>query len=100
MVSSNARGKGIGTLMCEHSQELAIELGYKVMQFNFVTSSNLVAIRLWNKLGFDTAFRLPMAFNHPTIGYVDVLIMQKWLEIKQIRYQPNHKPGLDNECNG
>ena len=65
MVSSKARGKGLATAMCEHSQKEATELGYKAMQFNFVASSNEGAVRLWNKLGFETVGRLPKAFNHP-----------------------------------
>ena len=40
MVSSKARGKGLVTAMCKHSQKVAIELGYKAMPFNFVVSSN------------------------------------------------------------
>ena len=80
MVSSKARGKGLATSMCEHSQRIAIELGYKAMQFNFVAVSNHGAVILWNKLGFDTVGCLPLAFNHPTQGYVDALVMYKWLE--------------------
>lgn len=80
MVSSKARGKGVATSMCEHSQKVAIELGYKAMQFNFVASSNDGAIRLWNKLGFDTVGRLPKAFNHPDQGYIDALVMYKLLD--------------------
>lgn len=80
MVSSEARGKGLATAICEHSQKVAIELGYKAMQFNFVASSNEGAIRLWNKLGFDTVGRLPKAFNHPDQGYIDALVMYKLLD--------------------
>ena len=80
MVSSEARGKGLATQLCEHSQIVARQLDYKAMQFNFVVGSNEGAIRLWNKLGFDTVGRLPKAFNHPKKGYVDALIMYKWLE--------------------
>ena len=79
MVSSSARGRGLATTMCEHSQKIAKELGYKAMQFNFVVSSNKGAVRLWRKLGFDTVGCLPNAFNHPTLGYVDALVMYKWL---------------------
>ncbi len=79
MVSSAARGKGLATSMCEHSQQEAIRLGYKAMQFNFVAASNEGAVRLWNKLGFETVGRLPKAFNHPNDGYVDALVMYKWL---------------------
>ena len=79
MVSSAARGRGIATSMCEHSQETARKLGYKAMQFNFVASSNEGAIRLWHKLGFATVGRLPKAFQHPSKGYVDALVLYKWL---------------------
>lgn len=79
MVASAARGKGIATAMCEHSQSIARELGYKAMQFNFVAASNEGAIRLWQKLGYEIVGRLPKAFCHPTQGYVDALVMYKWL---------------------
>ena len=79
MVSSEARGRGLATSMCEHSQVVAKELGYKAMQFNFVASSNEGAIRLWKKLEFETVGRLPRAFHHPSKGYIDALVMYKWL---------------------
>jgi len=79
MVASAARGKGIATLMCEHSQEQAITMGYKAMQFNFVAATNVNAIRLWQKLGFAKVGKLPNAFLHPHQGYVDALVMYKWL---------------------
>ncbi|MEZ5476955.1 MAG: GNAT family N-acetyltransferase [Thiolinea sp.] len=80
MVAAQARGRGLATLMCEHSQQQARALGYKAMQFNFVAASNTVAVQLWHKLGFSTVGRLPWAFNHPQQGYVDALVMYKWLE--------------------
>ena len=80
MVSSGARGKGLATTMCEHSQKIASKLGYKAMQFNFVASTNHGAVRLWYKLGYETVGILPKAFNHPSEGYVDALVMFKWLE--------------------
>ena len=80
MVSSKARGKGLATSMCEHSQKIALDLGYKAMQFNFVAASNDGAIRLWDKLGYNTVGRLPRAFKHPDQGYVDSLVMFKSLE--------------------
>lgn len=79
MVSSSARGLGLATTMCEHSQQVAEAFGYQAMQFNFVVSSNESAIRLWTKLGFETVGRLPKAFLHPGKGYVDALVMYKWL---------------------
>ena len=79
MVAPQARGKGLATAMCQHSQDIAKELGYKAMQFNFVTATNKGAIRLWLKLGFDIVGRLPKACQHPLEGYIDALIMYKWL---------------------
>ena len=79
MVASSARGKGIATIMCEHSQKIALQFGYQAMQFNFVASSNRQAVKLWNKLGFEIIGRIPKGFNHPKQGLVDALIMYKWL---------------------
>lgn len=79
MVASKARGRGLATRMCQHSQEQALNLGYKAMQFNYVAASNEGAVALWTKLGFETAGRLPRAFNHPAKGFVDALVMYKWL---------------------
>ncbi len=79
MVSSAARGQGLATSMCQHSQKIAKQLGYKAMQFNSVAATNIGAIRLWHKLGFETVGRVPKAFNHPEQGYVDILVMYKWL---------------------
>lgn len=80
MVSSAARGRGVATAMCEHAQSTARTLGYKAMQFNFVASTNEGAVRLWNRFGFAVVGRLPKAFLHPSKGYVDALVMYKWLE--------------------
>jgi L-amino acid N-acyltransferase YncA len=80
MVSGKARGKGLATAMCEHSQRIALKMGYKAMQFNFVVASNEGAVRLWQRLGFAVVGRLPQAFDHPTQGFVDALVMYKWLE--------------------
>lgn len=79
MVSPSARGQGLATLMCEHSQQHALTLGYKAMQFNFVASSNSGAVRLWEKLEFKKVGTLPAAFNHPSQGLVDAYIFYKWL---------------------
>lgn len=79
MVGEAARGQGVAARMCEHSQEAARALGYRAMQFNLVLSSNVGAIRLWERLGYDTVGRLPRAFDHPALGLVDALVMYKWL---------------------
>ena len=79
MTSDAATGRGIASSKCEHSLSFAKSLGFKAMQFNFVVSSNLGAIRLWKKFGFELAGRLPAAFKHPSEGYVDALVMYREL---------------------
>lgn len=74
-----ARGRGVAGAMCEHSQGAARGLGYRAMQFNLVLESNDGAVRLWEKLGYETVGRLPSAFAHPELGLVDARIMYKWL---------------------
>jgi len=75
MTSASATGKGIARRMCEHSLAHARSRGYRAMQFNFVVSTNDRAVRLWQSLGFEILARLPLAFRHPTAGYVDALLM-------------------------
>lgn len=80
VVGTAARGKGIASAMCEHSQQEAVRLGFRSMQFNLVVSTNTGAIRLWKKLGFEIVGTLPEAFKHPTQGFVDAYVMYKKLE--------------------
>lgn len=79
-VSERARGQGVASSMCEHSQYEARRLGFRAMQFNLVVSTNEGAVRLWKKLGFDVVGTLPGAFRHPRGGFVDAFIMFKKLE--------------------
>jgi L-amino acid N-acyltransferase YncA len=75
MVSPSARGLGLGRAMGEHCLDEARRLGYRAMQFNFVVSTNEVALRLWERLGFNIVGTLPGAFRHRTRGFVDAYVM-------------------------
>lgn len=77
VVAEHARGRGVATALCEHSQKEAAARGFRGMQFNLVVSTNDVAVRLWQKLGFRIIGTAPGAFRHATMGYVDTLIMFK-----------------------
>lgn len=77
IVGQQARGKGVATLMCEHSQSEARRMGFRAMQFNIVVSTNESALRLWQKLGFEIVGRLPGAFEHSKLGFVDAFVMFK-----------------------
>jgi len=74
-----ARGRGVARAMGEHSLVHARVRGFQAMQFNFVISSNTPAVRLWTSLGFETLCRVPEAFAHPTLGFVDALVMYRRL---------------------
>ena len=75
MVHPDAHGRGIGRKLCEHSLAVAREQGFKSMQFNFVVSTNHIAVKLWQKCGFRIIGTIPNGFNHLTLGYVDAYIM-------------------------
>jgi len=79
VVSSAARGLGVASAMCRHSQEVALATGFRSMQFNLVVSTNEGAVRLWRQLGFSVVGIIPEAFKHPTRGYVDAFVMFKHL---------------------
>ncbi len=75
IVAASARGRGIATALCRHSLDLARELGYRGMQYNFVAATNTGALRLWQALGFDIVGTLPGAFHHPQQGDVDAHVL-------------------------
>jgi ribosomal protein S18 acetylase RimI-like enzyme len=79
MTATQATGRGVARAMCAHSLDLAREHGFRAMQFNFVVSTNVRAVRLWESIGFAIVGRLPQAFQHPTLGYVDALVMYRHL---------------------
>ncbi len=79
IVSEAARGQGIASEMCEHSQQRAIALGFRAMQYNMVVAANEGAVRLWQKHGFEIIGTLPGAFKHSRLGYVDAHVMYKLL---------------------
>jgi ribosomal protein S18 acetylase RimI-like enzyme len=79
MVAADAGGRGVARAMAEDSFARARAQGFTAMQFNFVVASNIPAVALWQKLGFAIVGRLPMAFDHPTIGLVDALVMHRAL---------------------
>lgn len=79
IVDEMAQGQGVASRMCEHSQHVAVEHGFRGMQYNLVVSTNNHAIRLWEKHGFRIVGTLPGAFEHARLGFVDAHIMFKQL---------------------
>ncbi len=78
MVREDQRGRGLGRMLGEHALNQARLMGYHAMQFNFVVSTNVGAIKLWQDLGFETVGRLAEACKGPD-GYVDALVMYRLL---------------------
>ena len=79
MTAAAASGRGVARGLCQHSLQRARARGFRALQFNFVVSSNERAVRLWQAMGFQIVGRLPGAFHHPTLGYVDALVMYQTL---------------------
>ncbi len=79
IVAENARGHGVASRMCEHSQAEALRLGYRAMQYNLVVKTNEASVYLWKKMGFTIVGTLPGAFHHPAHGYIDAFILYKEL---------------------
>jgi L-amino acid N-acyltransferase YncA len=79
MVSSKARGQGLGYTMGEFSIAEAKRLGFRAMQFNIVIKTNEGAVRLWQKLGFSIIGEIPDAFQHSRLGFVNAYIMYQSL---------------------
>ena len=75
VVAERCRGNGIGSRLCQHSLQAAQRLGFRVMQFNLVVSTNTAGIRCWQRNGFQVVGTLPGAFRHSQLGYVDALVM-------------------------
>ncbi|MCW3098227.1 MAG: GCN5-related N-acetyltransferase [Chthonomonadaceae bacterium] len=79
MVSGAHSGKGIGRTMGQHALEEARRAGFQAMQFNFVVSTNTRAVALWQSLGFAIIGTVPQAYHHCTLGFVDVVVMHRFL---------------------
>ena len=79
MVSSAARGRGVGRALGEWVLEWAREQGYAAMQFNAVVETNTVAVGLWRALGFEVIGTVPEAFDSRAHGRVGLHVMHRRL---------------------
>lgn len=79
MVAPSARGLGVGRSLGKAVIAWAKGCGFRAIQFNAVVSTNLVAIGLWQSLGFEIVGTVPGAFAHPTRGDVPLHVMHRSL---------------------
>jgi GNAT superfamily N-acetyltransferase len=79
MVDPARRGAGVGRALGRYAVDWARSTGYHGMQFNAVVETNLVAVRLWQSLGFEVIGTVPEAFDHPKHGLVGLHVMYQRL---------------------
>lgn len=72
-VKADQRGKHIGENLVMHSLEMAIESGFRIMQFNAVVANNKGAISLYKKLGFKELGTIPGGFKMDDGTFVDII---------------------------
>lgn len=75
MVSSDARGRGVGRALAEDMVRWHRDQGFHGIQFNAVVETNTAAVRLWKDLGFTVVGTVPDAFRHPELGLVGLHVM-------------------------
>lgn len=74
VVRSEARGNHIGELLVKHCLQKGRELGFRILQFNAVVSSNTYALRLYKKLGFVRLGTIPGGFLMKDGHYEDIIL--------------------------
>lgn len=72
-VKGSERGKRIGEILVKDSMEQAKKLGFRILQFNAVVSTNEPALRLYKKLGFTQLGIIPGGFLMKDGHYQDII---------------------------
>jgi len=75
MVDPAHQGRGAGRAMGEYLVEWCRSSGYHGIQFNAVVETNVVAVRLWQALGFRVLTTVPEAFDSRTHGLVGLHVI-------------------------
>lgn len=73
-VGRDARGKGIGKLLVEDSLAKGKAKGFHILQFNAVVKSNIPAIRLYEKLGFESLGIIPECYRKNDGSFEDLML--------------------------
>jgi L-amino acid N-acyltransferase YncA len=75
MVSSAARGRGVGRRLGEFVVQWHRDQGYRAIQFNAVVGTNTAAVHLWQALGFRIIGTVPRSFDSKAHGLVGLHVM-------------------------
>lgn len=73
-VHENYRGYQIGEKLVRHSLRMGRELGFSLMQFNAVVSTNSGAIHLYERIGFQRVGVIPNGYLLGNGNYEDIII--------------------------
>jgi DNA-binding MarR family transcriptional regulator/L-amino acid N-acyltransferase YncA len=80
MIRNAYRGKGVGSLLIKASLHFAKDLGFHAMQFNMVLSQNKLAVKLYERLGFNIVGTIPQAVRNPDGSFQDGYVMHRKLD--------------------
>ena len=72
-VKTDKRGCGIGEALVRDCIKSCGELGFGILQFNAVVSTNIPALKLYEKLGFTQLGVIPHGFRRKDGGYADII---------------------------
>lgn len=72
-VKKDRRGEHIGEALVRDCMRVAAELGFRVLQFNAVVSTNKSALALYKKLGFTQLGVIPGGFRLDGESYEDII---------------------------
>ena len=73
-VRRDLRGQHTGEKLVTHCMKKGRELGFRILQFNAVVSTNKVAIALYEKLGFTRVGTIPQGFRLLDDSLTDIFI--------------------------
>ncbi len=72
-VDKTLRGQGIGEALVRDCLKTASELGFRILQFNAVVSTNTPALKLYKKLGFVRLGTIPGGFKMDDGTWADIV---------------------------
>lgn len=72
-VRADMRGRHIGELLVSDCIKMCGELGFGILQFNAVVSTNTPALRLYKKLGFTQLGVIPHGFRRDDGSFADII---------------------------
>jgi GNAT superfamily N-acetyltransferase len=78
-VEAQAASRGIAADLVEHAILEARSRDYLALQLNFVVATDTAALQLYDMFDFAIIGRLLRAFRHPALGFVDALILHRFL---------------------